>query len=294
MEPIKIMITGAQKAGTSSLLQYLGQHPDICFHRQREFVFFINDFQYSKGYEYSFRDYFPHAAPGQILLAKNAMLMYSQTAMERLHDHNPGVSVIALLRNPIDRAYSAYWFARSRGWENIPTFEEAIRAEPNRIKDGGWLKWRNNAYLENGKYAFHLERLQGYFSAGQTRIYLIEDLKTDPGKIFRQIFEMAGVSQDFSPDISNKHNPSTLARSEKFAQWFALFLDPRNKVTRMVKQILPSNLRRDMREYVKRANTSELVPPPMAAETRQYLAEYFRPANEELANLLGRDLSGWK
>ncbi|MCL4840105.1 MAG: sulfotransferase domain-containing protein, partial [Thermoanaerobaculia bacterium] len=266
MEPIKIMIAGAQKAGTSSLLQYLGQHPDICIHRQLEFVFFFSDFQYPKGYEYSFREYFPHAAPGQILLAKHAMLMYSETAIERLYDHNSNASLIALLRNPIDRAYSAYWFARSRGWEDIPTFEEAIRAEPRRIREDGWLKWRNNAYLENGKYAFHLERIQKYFGAEKTRVYLIEDLKTDPGRIFRQVFEMAGVSQDFAPDISNKHNPSTLARSEKFAQWFAFFLNPRNKVKGMVKQILPSHLRRDMREYVKRANTSELVPPPMAAE----------------------------
>jgi hypothetical protein len=294
IKPITLMVVGAQKAGTSSLLQYLGQHPDICIHRQHEYVFFFSDIQYPKGYGYSFNEYFPHVAPGQAVLAKHAMLMYSQVAIERLYNHNPNASLVALLRNPIDRAYSAYWFARSRGWESISTFEEAIRVEPDRLKDGGWLKWRNNAYLDNGKYAFHLERLQKYFGVEKTRIYLIEDLKTDPGKIFRQVFEMAGVNKDFMPDISNKHNPSTLARSEKFAQWFAAFLNPQNKLKDIVKLLLPSHLRSDMREYVKQANTSEFVPPPMSVETRQYLAEYFYPANEQLENLFGRDLSGWK
>lgn len=294
IKPITLMIVGAQKAGTSSLLRYLGQHPGICIHRQHEFVFFFSDFQYPKGYEHSFREYFPHVRPDQIVLAKHAMLMYSQVAIERLYNHNPAASLVILLRNPIDRAYSAYWFARSRGWENIPTFEEAVRVEPDRIRNDGWLKWRNNAYLDNGKYAFHLARLQKYFGEEKMRIYLIEDLKKDPRKIFRQVFEMAGVNEDFMPDMTSKHNPSTLARSEKFAQWFAAFLNPQNKLKGIVKRLFPSHLTRDAREYVKRANASDLVPPPMSVEIRRYLAEYFRPANEQLENLLGRDLSDWK
>lgn len=288
------MIIGAQKAGTSSLLQYLGQHPSICIHRQREFVFFFSDIQYLKGYKHSYNEYFSHAKPGQVILAKHAMLMYSQMAIERLYEHNPSTSVVAVLRNPIDRAYSAYWFARSRGWEKITTFEEAIQVEADRLKEGGWLKWRNIAYLHNGQYASHLKQLYKYFGPEKARIFLIEDLKSDSGNVFRQIFKMVGVDDTFTPDVSNKHNPSTIARSEKFAQWFAAFLSPQNRVKSALNRVLPPQLTNRMREYVKRANTSEFVPPPMSAKIRQYLAEYFRPANEQLAHLLGRDLSGWK
>lgn len=294
LRQIELMIVGAQKAGTSSLLKYLGQHPDICTHPQRECVFFFSDTEHAKGYEYSFNKYFSQAKPDQILVAKHALLMYSETAMERLFAHNFNALIVAVLRNPIDRAYSAYWFARSRGWEEIPTFEEAIRVEADRLRNGGWMKWPNNAYLYNGQYVSHIKKLYKYFGTEKTQIYLVEDLKSGSQKLVGQLYKMVGINDAFLPDVTRKHNAATTARSEKFAQWLAAFLDPQNRIKRALRRTVSPRLANRITEYVKRANLKEFVPPTLSAETRKYLAEYFRPANEQLSDLLGRDLSSWK
>ncbi len=289
---INIMIVGAQKAGTSSLLRYLGSHPAIYAHPQREFAHFINPEHHDKEERQYFDAAFSHRRSHQLLLAKNAMLMYSEAAIERLYAHNSNALIIALLRNPVDRAYSAYWFARSRGWEKIKTFEEALRAEPERLQED-WYKWRNNAYLFNGQYILHLRNLFTRFGAERTQAYLIEDLKSDPQKLFRQIFKAAGVDDAFQPNISRKHNPSRLARSEKIAQWRASLTNSHSNVKDIVKRIISPQRILQMQDYIKRINTSATAPPPTAPETRQRLIEHFQPYNEELGALLGRDLSEW-
>jgi hypothetical protein len=144
--------------------------------------YFVHD-EFKKGYDHVFQKYFGNNLnKGKILLAKHVMIMYSQEAVDRLHNHNPQMQIIAMLRNPIRRAYSAYWYARRMGWENIMTFEDAIKAEPYRLREG-WLKWSNCAYLSNGEYYTHIVRLMKRFNEEQIHIYILEDMKNNPDKV---------------------------------------------------------------------------------------------------------------
>ncbi|HKK08845.1 MAG TPA: hypothetical protein VKA44_08180, partial [Gemmatimonadota bacterium] len=147
------MIVGAQKAGTTSLFRYLAGHPGLAAHPQREMPYFLVDELYAAGYEAAFEKYFGVGGDsGRLPLAKHVMAMYSQKAVDRLRGHNPEVRVVAVLRNPAERARSAYLYARRRGWEPLPTFEAALRAEPQRLAAEGWEHWRQCAYARNGQY----------------------------------------------------------------------------------------------------------------------------------------------
>jgi len=135
MKLIRIMIVGAAKAGTSSLLHYLAQHPQIYTHTHTrpEMTYFTNEEEFQAGYEAAYRKYFGKDVPEQkVLLAKDALLMTRQAGLQRLHDHNPYVFVVVILRNPVERAYSGYWFNYRHGWEKAG-FEEALVAEEERI-----------------------------------------------------------------------------------------------------------------------------------------------------------------
>jgi len=218
-KPINLMIAGAQKAGTTSLLRYLGTHPDICVHEQIEMTYFALDEEYQRGYRWAYEKYFCYSNDlPSFVFAKNVDIMNLPEAARRLKEHNPDVHIVTLLRNPVERAYSAYWFARSKGREKLKSFEEAIIAEPERLKKDPY-KWRHNAYLDKGNYCKHLEMLSNLFGKEKLHIFLDEDFKRDPLQVCNKIVNL--FSLDPMKDISvvqKKHNTSAMARSDVCAR----------------------------------------------------------------------------
>src|SRR5262245_11979337 len=107
---IDAMIVGAQKSGTTSLLRYLSQHPMIEAHLPEEFSFFVRDAEYELGIESAFTRFFTGTdfSDPKVVVAKNAGMCYNEVALGRLKNHHPGVIVIMVIRNPVDRAWSSY------------------------------------------------------------------------------------------------------------------------------------------------------------------------------------------
>jgi len=281
------MIAGAQKAATSSLQYYLGQHPDVVTHGRGEINFFVRDEEYGLGYENIFGHYFNQVDPGKVILGKSIGIMYLREAAERLHEHNPDADVVLMLRNPVDRAYSAYWFARSNGWEDVGSFEEAIYADPLRFKEV--VRQRNCAYLDRSTYIKHVEMLLEVFPTERLHIFLLEDLKKDPAEVCRRIFKVAGVDADFVPDFATRHNQAAIVRSEGFAKLMA----SDNRLRALLRRLLPLGVTHAIRNGIKSLNRKAFDPPPMDIGTRAKLVEYFKPFNRRLEALIGRDLSMW-
>ena len=307
---VQLMIVGAQKAGTSSLLRYLAQHPDIHTHAQPEMTFFLQDREYTRGYEWAFAKYFAgkntHAdITDKHLIAKNVMVMHSPEVMQRIYEHNPEIHLVVLLRDPVARAYSAYWWARRRGWENIKTYEEALAAEEGRLNED-WFKWRQCAYQYNGIYYPHVKNLITQFGAGHVHCILTDDLKDNAETVCQQLFDRMGVSADFAPTMGERHNQATLPRSEKFNFLFTQFLASHNPLRRAIRKLLPDATAYKLRKAVLDWNdkpkenvdsgkhSSKNTPPPLNPRTRERQMAYFQPFNEQLAKLLDRDLSSWK
>lgn len=149
---IDFLVIGAHKSGSTSLYNYLKQHPDVFLPDVEENRFFTKDEFYSE--DTTFLDiYYRDLRTEQVVGGKNVHLMYFPWAAERVYNYNPRMKLVVILRNPIDRAYSAYWFARKNGWESCRTFEEAIKREPERL-NGSYEEQTELTYLTHSYYYF--------------------------------------------------------------------------------------------------------------------------------------------
>lgn len=289
MKSIDLMIVGAQKAGTTSLNSYLSQHSELVTHKQTEMIYFLDEKTYSLGYEQAFRRYFPNYENGKLLLAKNVGVMYSRTAMERLFQHNAKMHIYIVLRNPVDRAYSAYWFARRRGQEDLKTFEEAIAADPDRYKDKGVFRWGNTSYLDRSLYLKHVEMIFSIFPRSQTHIFLTDDMKNDIRSVCNQIFASVGIEQGAALDTKREHNRASVARSELLAR----LIGRKSFLKRTIRKILTDKPADKIKDMLNQFNEQKVDIPPISPETALQLKEYFKPYNDQLAKLIGRDLDHW-
>ena len=289
---IQLMIVGTQKSGTSSLLRYLAQHPDIYTHPQPEMTFFLQDHEYKRGYESAFTKYFSQCPESKKLIAKNVMVMHSPEIMQRIYEHNPEIHLVVLLREPVARSYSAYWWARRRGWENIKTFEEALAAEEARLNED-WFKWRQCGYRYNSTYCLHIKDLIARFGEKNIHCFLTDELKENSQAVCQRLFKLLNIHDNFEPAVDEQHNQAAIPRSEKFSFLFTQFLSSHNPLKRAIRRLVPNAAAYKMRKTILNWNDKPFTPPPINPKTREELESYFKPFNQELAELLGQDLSYW-
>lgn len=287
--PIALMIVGAQKCGTSSLLRYLGQHPDLCAHEQTECAFFVNAEEYATGWERIAPVYFPPArAASRRMIAKSASLMCSPAAVERLAAHNAGVQIAVMLRDPVQRAYAAYREARRNGLEKLPTFAQAVWASPARLRGNAWRELSCD-YLRGSAYVRHLRSLLAWFPPERVHVFLTEDLRNCPEVVCRTLFTALGVPPAERLDLERRHNPAARAR----AQWLASIMTAQPSARRALRRVVPIETRKRLRRRLRRMNEISYDPPPLDPALAAELRDYYHPLNAELAELLGCDLTHW-
>lgn len=292
MRKIDFMIIGAQKAGSSSLHYYLSQHPDIFMPKLKDIQFFERDEYYNR-LEDVIGAIYKDVKDEKIIGGSDVNLLYFYYTADRLYEYNPNIKLIAILRNPIDRAYSAYWAARLRGgFETCKSFEEALEKENERRR--GTLRERGIlTYLEHGHYD---EQLEYYFKVfGKEKVYVLltEDLRNNPQETVKNLLLWLGVTPDISYiDFRKKYNVSAISK----ALWMQRFFISEGIHT-MIYRKLPPDLRLFIYDNIylrfRKLNSKPFKYPPMNPETRERLIEYFRPHIERLSEMIGRDLSHW-
>lgn len=283
MPRIEVMIVGAQKAGTSSLFAYLGEHPALVPNLPPEFPWFNRDDEYAQGFEWARKLYFPRAPKDAVLIAKHSLLMQRSHRIERLYRHNPSCQIVVLLREPVARAYSAYLWARMSGFERAATFEEALAASVSAYRQPAHREMCN--YLENGQYAESVERLWAVFPKSSVHVLFTTELIADAVGACQTIFSAAGVDDAFAPSTGERHNDAAAARSVHLAR-----LIVGDGQIKRVAGVLPLPLRRRIRRRLGAMNRRRFAPPPIAPETGARLREHYMPHNERLRALLGREL----
>jgi len=150
------VIVGAMRSGTTSLCRYLSEHPRIFVHPDKELHFF--DLNWEKGHEW-YESKFAAAPPDQLAGEATPIYMYLADTVERMASLIPRAKLVAVLRNPVDRAYSHYWQSRRRDHEPL-SFAEAMEAEGARLATGGEYAHRYHSYLDRGRYLSQLQRLR--------------------------------------------------------------------------------------------------------------------------------------
>ncbi len=237
------ILIGAQKSGTSSLFRYLAQHPQILRSFTKEVHYFDGGLNarldtYQQGQEW-YRAHFPmRATLRQRRIAGEASPFYifHPLVAERIASLLPEVKLIAVLRNPTERAISHYFHTKRKGHEPL-SIGEALREEEERLKpvlqQGDWKNpaLRRFSYKSRGHYEEQLKRYFRWFSRKQLLILSSEELFGEPEETLLRIFQFLGVegkahSIDLRP--MNVATDKTLVGTEIYEYLDDYFM-PRNQ-----------------------------------------------------------------
>jgi len=214
---VDFLIIGAQKAGTTSLYEYLKQHKDIQFSSSKENLFFSNQNFYEKGEQYL--NSFFRKSEEKILGTADVQLLPSLKGPSRVKAYNPKMKIIAILRDPTLRAYSAFNFAKQKAEEQknkkfIQSFVEfKTKFSVSYCRD-------ENApfdYFYDGLYYKHLTNWMKYFPKNQIYITHINDLKQNPQEIINEVcnfleLEMFEIENDIEANKTGQYRFSKIQK----------------------------------------------------------------------------------
>jgi hypothetical protein len=205
------LLIGANKAGTTSLYHYLKQHPDIYMSPVKEPRFFTAHDEQQRIHQADgspwgeqvddLRQYealFAGATTEQERGEASTTYLPHPDAPRRIRELVPDVKLVAVLRDPSDRAFSMHQMNVRLGLEPLADFGRALEAE--QVEHS----WRS--YLELGFYYAQVKRYLDLFAPQQTRLYLYEEFSADPIRTLKDILGFLGVDPAFAPDVSTKHN----------------------------------------------------------------------------------------
>ncbi|MCJ7771633.1 MAG: sulfotransferase [Desulfobacterales bacterium] len=291
-----LLIAGAGKSGTTSLHYYLRQHPEIFMCTPKEPHFFRAQFSrfpmngpgdnIKKVYK-NFEDYKKlfKKVDGQKVIgdASASNLYYAEKVIPYIEKYLGDPKIIISLRNPVERAYSAYLnlILQNREWLS---FQEALAQEDKRIKDN----WRHSWFYKNT--GFYYKRVKAYIeNFSDVKVYLFDDLKKDPLSLVQDIYDLLGVEPTFVPDVNARFASSGIPR---FKAVSLLWRETkfRNAISWIGKGVLSEQIWYKLRDMLRKKFVTK---PDMAAATRRYLLNEYRDDILQLQTLIGRDLSHW-
>lgn len=293
------LIIGAAKSGTSALWRYLGEHPDIYMSKKKEPHFFayenmqpaangIGDYtKYAKTDLKSYQALFEEVTTEKIIGEAATTSLYLPQSAERIQHYIPKAKFVAILRQPADRAYSAFMHLIRDHREPVKDFREALKFEQNRIEQHWGFMWH---YTHMGFYYEQLKRFYDRFELSQIKIYLYDEFKANPQKTFQNIFQFLEVEDQFTPSMHAQANMSGIQKNQ-FAQFFITSLfDRPNPIRFGARRILPEHRRWLFTTWIRNKNLQRQQLP---AYYRQELTELFREDILKLQDLIDKDLSHW-
>jgi hypothetical protein len=268
------LIIGAAKSGTTSLYQYLRQHPEIFMSEVKETNWFAyegqRDSRYSVRTAQEYERLFDGVTVERAVGEASPQYMKSTVAADRIAARLPGVRLVAILRNPIDRAYSGYLHSLREAKERR-SVDEAMRP--------------GSRYVDQGLYYLQLSRYFERFDRGRINVLLYDDLAADPSVVMRSLYEFLGVDGAFAVDVSTRHNAGAIPRLP-ILNWML------SKSVAAFRRVFPSLPKGS--GIVARIKPRLLRPPdPLPPHIRRRLIDYFRDDVARTGELIGRDLSHW-
>lgn len=186
------IIIGTQRGGTTSLYRYLTQHPEVGAAFRKEVHFF--DRYYEKGLDW-YLAHFPERGDYPMVGEASPFYLFHPAVPGRVHAAVPHAKFIALLRNPIDRAYSQYHHKLRRGLETL-SFEAAIDQEAERLAvsdDPVSLPWRHHSYLARGVYVEQVKRWLDVFPREQLLVIQSETFFRDTEQTLHETQSFLGL-----------------------------------------------------------------------------------------------------
>lgn len=270
------IIAGASKSGTTSLFNYLRQHPQICMPQKKELFFFNNEKNYSKGINY-YSSFFRHCSYNYLTGESTPnYLTKLDTVPSRIFYHIPNVKLIFILRNPIEVSYSTYWYHISRGELNTPlSFFNLLKTNPSH-----WIF----------SSAFHADRLAHYFRIFPRKnihVIFFDELKISPFECLEKICSFLEIEKKINLLASKKYNETIYPKNIKLYLLFKKYFPNIDRASSS--NIILRPLRR--RLFFKVDNN---LKPHMTLDEKIALLQIFEPHIKRLEMLVHTDLSHWR
>jgi hypothetical protein len=198
---VDFVIGGTQKGGTSALDSFLRQHPQICMPETRKELHFFDRADEDKDYKKYHANFQPQPQH-RVIGEASPIYMYWETAPSRIWNYNREMKWILTLRNPIERAFSAWNMETKRGNETL-SFVEAIDHEPERCREALPLQHRVFSYVDRGFYAHQLRRLFNIFGRTNCLVLLNEELRQNHEATLHCVFDFLNVDSSAIPPAAN-------------------------------------------------------------------------------------------
>jgi hypothetical protein len=314
-EQLDFLVIGAQKSGTTSLHEYLRRHPQLALPAGKEAPYFSHDGSYLRqDWDDYVRKTFPFAAEGlrrgtvtpaymvggvyDAAGPATELLSDERTVPRRIADQLPNVRLIALLRDPLERALSHHRMETLTGGERRP-FDLAVEQllEPAALEDSRRWPQSSTGYITWGEYGRLLSGYHDVFDAEQILVLYTAELARDPQGVLERIFRFLGVDPAFRPDnLGTRYRQGASTRRLSWLNMYGLqVFSARRDVPRRLWRALPERGRRQLdTTFNDLAYRTELwnrrragTGPPVSPRTAERLRRHYDADTSRLTDLLG-------
>ena len=289
-----LLIVGAAKCGTTSLHNYLKQHPDIFMSKQKEPHFLINSdigedrihkaITVLEDYEDMFKTDSIYKYKGESSVMYLAFPEFSIKNIKKYLD--PNVKIIIMLRNPVERAFAGYLHnLRYNPSENL-SFEETFeKSEARYYKERDITP--DTRYLHVGNYYSQVESFISMFN-DNVLVIMYEDYVNDIDLCLANVFDFLDIDK-ISVDTSRRHMVGGWVFKRKFLR---NLLIPKNNFKSLIKNLLPNKkIRKAIKQKIM--NMSTVENPSISEDMHKKLTEYYRKDIDNLSKLLNKELNCW-
>lgn len=291
------VIVGGARCGTSALATFLHRHPDIYMSPQKEPSFFLFDGAppafTGPGDDYlttmvrtTWHDYlalFAGARHERAVGEASVYYLYRPDALRRLTSELPDVRVIAILRDPVERAFSA-WAHHVRDGREELGFLDAVEAGERRRQAGWEWAW---SYCELSRYHHHVRELQHLLDPDRLLLLRHDEFERDGPAVLSRVFRFLGVDPGVSIDTSTRVNPGGRPRN---ARLHAVLHEP-HPVKDLLRPLVPDRIRQHTHRALLVRNTERLSLDPTV---RSSLLDHFVDDVRALEGTTGWDLAAWR
>ncbi len=287
-------LIGIQKAGTTTLDDWLAQHPQIyCYESLKDIHLFerfknLQEIKERLGKE-------PEMYKGQPVVLQSAVnYIFYPHLLKQIKETSPDAKLMVILRNPVDRAISSFFYFKKYHREKR-SMQDALIYHPSKENFAFSKDNSDFTYIEHGLYAHQLKHVYNYFNHDRLLIMDFDDLKSNTSTLLKNIFSFLGVDENFQPDLSPKNvtgNVKSAAFQEKL-----LNRSPMRKwvVDKIIDPVFPVGKRRMLKKYLFEWNTDKSKKPveqqqeskEEIARIKKQLAPHFMDDVKELDQMLG-------
>ncbi|SEK58790.1 sulfotransferase family protein [Nonomuraea pusilla] len=294
------LVIGAPKAGTTALYAALRRHPQLYLPDVKEPKFFLTDgpppstggpgdVQTYREHVWRKDDYeelFAPAPPGALLGEATPFYLYDLDAQRRIRALVPEARLIAILRDPVERAHSNWTHLWSAGLEPIGDVVRACAAEPRRVRDGWAHFWH---YTGLGRYGEQLAHLFTLFPREQVLVFRYRDLVDRPARTLDGICAFLGVEQGLVTEVPRENVTAHPPAGGRHAV-LAAALRAGTRAGRFLPATLGRGLTERVEHLLQRRGARRR---PLTWEQRSALIPYFAEDVELLRRVTGEDFSDW-